>query len=131
MKSPSRGQLLQAIKGFVRVYPLGRPRFNKTTGGVYTPSESQRDLWHELSSFRAERFALPIIVDCTFYFREKGPYITSKQLGDIDNLVKAMFDGMVKTGIIEDDSYIVGGEYLKTTCTEDWYEVNIYGAADV
>lgn len=47
----------------------------------------------------------PCRVDIVFCFKAKS--VTSPQIGDLDNLTKAVWDGLVQTKLIADDRLIV------------------------
>lgn len=61
---------------------------------------------HELSHYKTlEPITGPVRIDVTFTFNTKD--VCSPAIGDLDNLLKAVWDGLVLTGIISDDKFIV------------------------
>jgi Holliday junction resolvase RusA-like endonuclease len=101
----------------------GRCRVSLTESGEYS------DAWKRtvIAAIRAacvvSRFAGPVIVDCVFRFerlcepdqalawptREQGTYAH----GDVDKLTRLIFDSLTQSGLILDDSLIVGGSSFK------------------
>lgn len=59
----------------------------------------------------------PCRIDVLFRFAAKT--ITSPKIGDLDNLLKAVWDGLVQTGLIADDRFIVETHTKKETAEHD------------
>lgn len=83
--------------------PKGRPRLNKTTGTIYTPKDTvvyEESVAIMARSQRDKYGDSPVKLTALFF--------TSRKRGaDVDNLVKSTADGLIKSGIIDDDSQIV------------------------
>ena len=100
---------------------MGRPRFNRGTGRIYTPSKTAKALAQikHIVSAQMEANKTPQIVEKTPVFvslvfvhnRPKNHKKTSDRSPkttkpDIDNLAKSYLDGMVKGGLLADDNQI-------------------------
>lgn len=76
----------------------------------------------ELENYKGmPRVESPCRVDVAFTFKAKSA--VSPKIGDLDNLLKAVWDGMVQTGLIADDRFVVA-----TTATKkkgDYEQVRI------
>lgn len=127
-----RGDLVLYIQAFTRIWPLERPR-KAPAGHMYQPLENQQGLWQELLSYRPyipKPVGEAVVVDMTIYFERSGKteYPVGKSYGDEDNLRKGVCDGLVKTSILSDDRWIIGGETWKLFGLEDMVEIKIYKA---
>lgn len=77
----------------------------------------------ELENYKGlPRVEQPCRVDVAFTFKAKSA--VSPKVGDLDNLLKAVYDGMVATGILGDDRFVVAttatkkkGEYEQVRIT--------------
>ncbi len=79
--------------------PKGRPRFNRATGKPYTPRETvaYEDMVATYAMKQGQRFEGPVSVTVTFKCKPRG---------DIDNLAKAVLDGLQKGRLLADDSQV-------------------------
>jgi Holliday junction resolvase RusA-like endonuclease len=78
-----------------------RPRFNRTTGGVYTPSATKKAEAEIAEAFQQEsssKFSSNVAVEMFFY-------CFAKSKRDVDNMVKLVLDGL--NGIAYDDDFSV------------------------
>jgi Holliday junction resolvase RusA-like endonuclease len=80
-----------------------RPRVNRKTGNVYTPTATKKAEAHIAEVYRSlsdsRLFETPVTVECVFYC-----YKQSKR--DIDNMFKLVLDAL--NGIAYADDYVVG-----------------------
>lgn len=82
-----------------RVYPLQRPRF--ASSHVYAPLDDQRELREYLKSKKPELpFRCDLWLECLFVFKQ--------QTADVDNLLKAIQDGLQWADVIDNDRKIRG-----------------------
>ena len=79
-----------------------RPRFNRKTGSVYTPTATRNAEKAIGAAYLAledaKKFETPVTVECVFYCFKQ-----SKR--DVDNMVKLVLDGL--NGIAYSDDYVV------------------------
>ena len=121
-REPKRGDIIHFLNFSCKVCPLARPRKAKA-GHMYQPKENQRELLYEVMHERSlmkptpKIIDYPIIVDHHIQFKRskscKSEFVVSKQLGDKDNLEKALNDAIVTGKFIKDDALIVGGDTCK------------------
>lgn len=89
-----------------------RPRINRKTGTVYTPRETVEYenlvamVCRRQPSFERREVSVRMWFRCGKRPRQK--------VKDIDNLIKAALDGMVKGGIIYDDCQVVHIDATRT-----------------
>ena len=116
---------LASVSIFVKINPLARPRMNYYTRAVYQPVEMQKELRAESSHYAVDGpIDKPVIVDCYIYL--KTTKITAKSNGDLDNLLKSIFDAFVFNKILSDDSIIVGTESYKIEAKESLAIIKIW-----
>lgn len=70
----------------------------------------------------ANYIGLPVIdqpcrIDLTFNFKAKS--VASPRIGDLDNLMKAALDGLVKVGLLSDDRLVLESHSHKRATTND------------
>jgi len=121
-KEPKRGEIVHFLNFACKVCPLPRPR-KAPQGHIYQPKDNQRDLLYEVMQERnlmkptPKVIDFPVIIDHHLQFTKpkscKSDFVISKQLGDYDNLAKAVNDALVTGKFIKDDSLIVAGETVK------------------
>lgn len=117
-----KGNKLKTIYCFCKVRPLARPREN-----YRQPIDNQRELFRELNNYRCSKaIDEPVIINADIHFNSKKNYPTDIGYGDIDNLEKAIYDGLVKFNIIRDDRLIVEGRTSKMSDIEDFLKLDIY-----
>lgn len=98
--------------------PKGRPRLNKRTGTIYTPPETKayEDSIAMMAMTQREKYgSSPIKVTAMFF--------TAKKKIDGDNCLKAVLDGLTKSGTFDDDSQVVEGHYVKIRSANPRVEV--------
>ena len=130
---PVRKDKLLTMPLFCRVNPLARPRLNKYRNGIYQPKDNQTELLLDLKNYINKNITGPIFVDCWMQFCpekrfELNWHPVDKQFGDIDNLLKSIFDGMVTNKVFPDDRFIVGTDTRKAIGDDDFLFVNIWSA---
>ena len=107
-----------------RPVPKGRPRFNRRTGNAYTPAKTRE--YEKLVATKAAEAAIgrelpltgPVAVQLTFDYT-KGAMLARVKLlpasplqswhtarPDIDNVTKAILDGISKAGLLSDDAQV-------------------------
>ncbi len=120
-----RFDLLSEIFVPVRSRPLSRPRLTK--GRVYQPLANQVELLGALDHCFCP-ITEPVIVDMDFLFTGSGKHEwpVQKNIGDEDNLRKAVCDALVKRGHLLDDRLVLGGETMKYYAPEDWTMIKIW-----
>jgi hypothetical protein len=92
------------------IFPLARPRFSK--GRVYQPLENQRELRAFLFDKKPDHpFESFLWLDCFFYLRGFN--------ADLDNMVKAVCDGLQHSRVIENDRQVVGGTFVRGICEDE------------
>jgi Holliday junction resolvase RusA-like endonuclease len=133
MYLPSRKEKLLKMPLFCRVNPLGRPRLNKHRNGIYQPKENQIELLAEVKNYGSKNITGPIFVDTWIQIHpdkefEMSYHAIDKQFGDLDNLVKAIYDALVTFEVIEDDRFIVGGDIRKSLGEDDFCFITIWSA---
>src|SRR5262245_52217971 len=107
--------------------PKARPRLGKG-GRWYTPRESvayeDRVGWYA----RQTRITLPppVKVTADFYCSPRSP----QQLPDLDNLLKALLDGLAKGGVFANDRDIVAIEVYRWQDTQPRTEVIVERVGD-
>lgn len=133
-KNVIRKALMDIIHLPCKIRPKQRPRMGKN-GRVYSPKGNQADLLNMLATSTILDHSIPprtgIIIDR--YYATKYPLKPSTPFlsgygGDIDNLDKALFDAMQEVGILENDSFIVGGEAYKYYAPTSYCQIYIYEA---
>ena len=130
---PQRGQLLAYIRLQCRVRPLQRPRLFSSARfdeRVYQPLENQKELREKLGELEATWIRESVFVDCFMQFQrsKRLQFPSTQQFGDLDNNVKAVYDGLQAANFLMDDSQIVGGEAIKFFGPEDAVEIKIFAA---
>ena len=127
-------KLLHEIHLFCRVRPLARPR-HRRNGATYQPLDNQHAFFKALNRWTTTLKKLktvdePMFIFYDIYFKKpkttNRTHPTSKNEGDIDNIIKAINDGLVKYKIIEDDSLIVGSTEFMQYDVDDEDYVSIY-----
>ena len=131
---PRRGKLLGFIRLQCRVKPLARPRLFSSARfdeRVYQPLENQAEFRQLLSAVEPLWIDEPVIVDSYVAMRrsKRLQFPASAHYGDIDNIAKAIYDGLQSTNMILNDGLILGGESLKLFGPEDSVEIKIYAVA--
>jgi len=126
---PKRGKLIKKMMLECRVRPLPRPRKSKT-GHIYQPKENQTELLSYMRQYNNLFYKLVMICDQYYYFKKSKytdyEYPVHNQIGDEDNLRKAVNDAMTTCGVIADDRLILGGEQYKQWSDHDYCVVKIY-----
>jgi len=133
---PRRNQIIAKLPLHCMIKPLNRPRaygFGNRVS-IRQPLENQSELFGELKGFDIVGIDEPIFVDIHINFLRRGaepkrlqnPFPIKTRQGDVDNLAKAVNDGLVKYKIIGDDIYIVGQEITKAYAAEDKATVTIW-----
>jgi Holliday junction resolvase RusA-like endonuclease len=75
----------------------------------------------------------PVIVDVNIHFEgasANNVWPVSQTMGDLDNHTKSVFDSLVKSGVLSDDRFIIGGESTKIFSGDDYVWIFIYELAD-
>jgi len=126
---PIRGELIRAFCVKTRIRPMARPRLAGRK--IYQPDncpELTKLLASEVNQAPIDR---PIIVDSHIHFEGSGKDVwpISQTIGDTDNMAKSINDSLVKSGVIHDDRFIVGGETTKIFAGEDYAWIFIYELA--
>lgn len=118
-----RGDVLTDLMLYCRAKPLQRPRRSQS-GGVYQPLDNQRDMISCLGTY-PNAITVPMIIDVTCYYqiRTKLSHVVNY---DIDNVLKAILDNLIRAGLIADDKLVVGSTIFKTPSNEDRVHVRIY-----
>lgn len=107
---PAPGNFLWQGTFLGKVNPLARPRFAKHT---YQPLQNQAELRAWMQSLKPEiPFRCLLWIEMHFLFSDK------KGEADVDNLEKAIFDGLQSAGIITNDRNIKGGGFIVGTCDQ-------------
>lgn len=96
------GKILLSVPLFTRVRPLKRPRSDRSGGHFYQPKQDQIELRNFMKKFNQETIRDKFFLNCHFVFEGK------RFPGDIDNLIKAVLDGLQASEVIEDDRNCVG-----------------------
>ena len=92
-----------------RPLPKGRPRFTRT-GHAYTP-RTTKIYEQKIRDICTEHFDEPIT--CLVSMELKF-YITGKRPGDLDNMIKAVGDGIQPTAIADDNQiYKITAQRIK------------------
>jgi len=101
--------------------PKGRPRLNKTTGSIYTPKDTvvYEDSIAMMAMTQRERYGSQLVKITALFFTAK------KRGADIDNLFKAVADGLLKGGILDDDSQIVEAHAVRIKSAKPRVEITI------
>lgn len=91
---------------------------------------NQAEMMIEMCRYEALELSIPVIVDHYFYFVrfKQDLFPTSNKFGDLDNLVKAANDNLVRADILRDDKWIVGGEAFKSIGDEPMTVILIWEA---
>ena len=117
----------------IDVIPQGRPRFyNKVAVDPPNSRQFKKDFSTILKSLKPALFTGEVKVELHIYRQaskfKKG--VTSKRYGDIDNLVKGIFDAM--TGVVwEDDKQISSLYVTKNLADTPRVEISVEEIADV
>lgn len=110
---------------FCKICPLKRPRLGR--GHTYQPKDNQAMLLYSLKDYADEAIDVPIYIEYKIGFKgDIDKFPTSRKLGDLDNLEKAVNDAMVHWNIITDDSLIVMTRASKEYGKDDYCTVDIY-----
>ena len=130
---PVRKERLLTMPLFCKVNPLARPRLNKHRNGIYQPKDNQSELLLELKNYRGKNIDVPVFVDCWIQLCpdkkfELNWHPIDKQFGDVDNLLKAICDGLVTLEILNDDRFIVGTDTRKSIGNDDFLYIIIWSA---
>lgn len=77
-----------------------RPKFNRKSGRIYTPSsEAEQSVANAMSDYKGAYFdAGPVLVSLYLYGTKAGT--------DIDNVAKLYIDALVKAKVIQDDAEV-------------------------
>jgi Holliday junction resolvase RusA-like endonuclease len=110
---PAPGSLLWQGTFRGKVNPLNRPRADKTH--VYQPLNNQREFRDWLESEKPE-----IPFRCLLWIEMHFLFSNQKNEADVDNLEKAVFDGLQSTGIITNDRNIKGGGFIVGKAPESY-----------
>lgn len=120
---------MESLKMYVPLNPMGAMRTRSAGKRHYTPERYR--LWLEdfvkLATAAAKGWKLeevvPTWIDLVLYFeipksRRKGkdkvvPYQWHTQTPDADNATKAVYDGLVKAGLLPDDAQVCVGTTKK------------------
>jgi Holliday junction resolvase RusA-like endonuclease len=93
---------------------------------MWSARTNQAELMDALADFKGMApITTPCRIDIVFCFKAKS--VTSPQIGDLDNLTKAVWDGLVQTGLIKDDRLIVASHTHKKVYPYD--EIQITASA--
>lgn len=100
-----------------RVSPLSRPR--RSGVRIYQPLDDQREIRAWMSTKRPTLpFICDVWVDCLFIFK-------GHTKADLDNLLKAVNDGLQSSGIIKNDRQVIGGSFMKVISDHDETQIKI------
>ncbi len=137
---PRRDTILGQIVLSCEIKPLARPRASFHTKGIYQPLKNQEALFAALKAVHPLYIDQACFVDIAITFAmsksyahsfgkgRASPHPITKQRGDVDNLAKAINDGLVRYKILADDYYIVGQSITKTFGKEDLCLIEIWSA---
>lgn len=130
---PVPGTLLARLPMAVEVFPLSRPRVNYYSKNMYQPLKNQAELRDCIEKFGyIELISVPVILSIVVNWDKlssKLPWPTSKKRGDVDNLAKAVLDGLVDREILKDDAIVVETRVCKAWGDLDFCYVEIYDVA--
>jgi len=122
----SQDKKLLHIDLFCKVCPLKRPRLGR--GRAYQPKDNQLILLYSLKDYKDENIDCPVYIDINItYVGKEGSFANNHKLGDIDNLQKAVLDGLVHWNIISDDRNVVLIRAAKEYGNADGATIDIYG----
>lgn len=122
----SQDKHLLHIDLFCKVCPLKRPRLGR--GHAYQPKDNQLITLMMLKDYKDEGIDVPVYIDINItYSGKEGTFATKHNLGDIDNLQKAILDGLVHWDIITDDRNVVMIRAVKEYGNSDSATIDIYG----
>jgi len=111
---------------FCKICPLKRPRLGR--GGAYQPKDNQLELLYSLKDYKDEAIDCPVYINIKVAYNGKeGTFATNHKLGDIDNLQKAILDGLVHWNIISDDRNVVMIRATKEYGKDDYCTIDILG----
>ena len=122
---------------YCRAKGLSRPRKGSGTH-FYQPKDNQQGLFAELVRWRRTVKNVKIIDQPVFILYDinikrktsKNKYPISKRDCDLDNIIKALNDGLVEYNIIQDDSLIIGStEFMNYDDEYDYVSIYIFDAA--
>jgi Holliday junction resolvase RusA-like endonuclease len=130
---PNRKERVLTMPLFCRVNPLMRPRLNKHKNNIYQPKENQVELLNEIVNYGGKAIDYPCFVDVWIQLLpdkefELSYHAIDKQFGDVDNLLKAVYDALVFHKVLTDDRFIVGADVRKTLGQDDFCYVTIWSS---
>lgn len=82
-----------------------------------------------LSMYEPLEIDYPVCVDVMFGFqpsKKNYPWPTQNYRGDLDNLLKGVFDGLVHNSHLVDDKFVVGTNSIKKFTDEDCVVIDIW-----
>jgi Holliday junction resolvase RusA-like endonuclease len=130
---PSPGNVLARIPIAVTVEPLSRPRVNYYSKNMYQPLKNQAELRNCIEKFGfLEQIKDPCIVSVVVNWEKlnsKFEWPVTKNHGDVDNLCKAVLDGLVDRSILKDDRIVVETRICKAWGDLDFCYIEIYDLA--
>lgn len=128
-------KLIYEIHLFCRVRPLARPRHRRNSS-TYQPLDNQQEFfkalhkWKTIWNKKIVAVDKPMFILYDIYFNKpktaNRKHPTSNVEGDLDNIIKAINDGLTKYGLIKDDSLIVGSTEFMQYDNDDTDYVSIY-----
>ncbi|HYX39945.1 MAG TPA: RusA family crossover junction endodeoxyribonuclease [Oligoflexus sp.] len=105
MKLPSPGKVLWFGTYPGHLYPLSRPRFAK--GHAYQPLKNQQEFRKWLKSENPDvPWTQDLWIEAFFCFK-------TKKLADIDNLAKAVLDGLQAARFLVNDKMVCGATFAR------------------
>lgn len=118
--------------------PKGRPRFNASTGKIYTPSTTrdfEEEFAYKYKTMGGKFYEGYLKVKLVFAFTPPKSWSKKKQneaiegkirptKSDADNYIKACLDSLNKVAY-EDDRYIYGVTAIKKYDTKEYIEIEI------
>jgi Holliday junction resolvase RusA-like endonuclease len=130
-------EVMFTSRAWVKLLPCGRPRFSKH-GHAYMPKSTKdlqaalREQWvlsyHELLPISRD---IPLRADVIIGFapaksciEDSGNPVVKHNHGDIDNLLKSVFDSLIGL-VLEDDASICEVRSAKLYSTEDFVKITL------
>ena len=119
-----RARLLAEMDLFVRACPLQRGR-SKRIGGVHQPLGNQAQMLRAMDRYAGLMVSEPCIVEVECGYQSWNSKSRASKI-DVDNVLKAVLDNLVRVFILADDRFVVGASIVKLPTKENYTSIKIY-----
>ena len=112
----TKGEAITELMVFEKGEALKRPRLNKHSGSVYSPTSNQNAVREALSSSNVAMIECPFWLTAHFFHSDNAYFLKT----DVDNMLKALADNLQFTKIVKNDNQMMGVTATKNLANEDW-----------